>query len=221
MFPTVMGRSGGFISSNEDLFSITLPVGIQTNEMLLAVVGSDGSATTSIGAASAAGWIKSAQFSGNDGVVSLFVKIASASNALNVSIDNESGAWNTFRIANHRGSTGDIFSSGRFGSEPNYPNPSLSPALGLADYLWIVCSVGGFGGEAPTVAPTGFSELLTRSSGGSTSNVSLGTAEMLHAVATKSPGPWVSPDNDYVTSTIAIPGMAGSAVNNGAILALI
>lgn len=224
MFPVVTGRSGGIVSTNETVYSVTLPTGIITGEMLLVVIGVDGAPTLSVGSGSAAGWLLKAfaPSSAADGVLGIFVKIAGASNALNVgSTNSESSAWNSFRIDKHRGTTGDLYTAVASGSAPNYPPPALTPSLGLADYLWVACAASGWGSDWATAGPLGFTDFVNRQAGTASSSGNIATAELKDSVSSKLPGPFTSVDQDYATATIAIPGLAGSSADNGAILALL
>lgn len=224
MFPEVTGRSGGVVTTNENLFSITLPTGIVTDEMLLVVIGVDGSDQQTVGGGSSPGWLRAGfgPSAFNDGVLSVFVKIANDSNTLNVSNgSNESCAWNSFRIANHRGTTGDIFLAFSSDSTVNAQPPPLSPALGEADYLWLVGATSGWGAGAATAPPTGFGDFVMRRAGTAANHGNIATAELIDKVASKSPSAFTSPDEDWTALTIAIPGLSGPLFDNGAILSFI
>lgn len=203
MPPTVAARSGAIGTSNVTSHPIMLPAGAVDGELQLVVVGVDGSPTVST---SSSGWVKLGQ-GGTDSVVAVFAGIAgtAAATLTLTTTAKEQNAHNTFRISDWSGDLNDIavvFAAGASGSADP---PSLVPAGGEQDYLWIVGATTASGATWPTAAPAGFANFVNRRGGTTSAKGNVGTAELAFAGASLDPGAFTNSSNQWAAVTIAIP----------------
>ena len=138
--------------------SITLPSGITAGDLLVVVFYSGTS--TSTPSTSSSGWSMSAVSTSSNGCGAVFYKVATGSDALSVTTATSAVARHvSLRIT---GASGTPTITSTTGTSAAPDPPSVTPAGGSADYLYIAAageSAVGVTSTTITSAPSGYSNL--------------------------------------------------------------
>jgi hypothetical protein len=197
-FPVVeawaSGRTTTVDTSNH---AITLPAGIVAGQKLVVLFSCDGAPTCST---TSTGWVKVGQASNTTVVTgAVFEKIATGSDALTINTTSpEQSSHISARVSN----AGTLYATSANGSSTNSNPPSLTPAGGSNDYLWL-STRSGDSTVLATVAPANFSHLQSLAAAG-TSGASSNVAERPFTGTVLDPGTFTSLTEQWVSWTIAI-----------------
>jgi len=160
-FPQIeSGTAIGQETVNATSHSITMPTNVQSGELILALIGIDGTEEPVINTGvSGNNWtIEDSDNTSNTGQV--IWKIAEGSNALTLTTTNsEKCGFIVYRI-NYFLPADPVKSTHATGSTINANPPSNTGDYGAVNYLWITCAITNDATIA-TSAPTDFSNLLT------------------------------------------------------------
>jgi hypothetical protein len=202
--PVVEARASGKRDTNGNTHEITLPSGIETNDLLLVVFSCDGGPTVSV--SSGSGWNALGQRSNGTTVTgAVFWKIANNDDSLTLGTSaSEQSSHVSFRISGIK-KNGNVSGTDAGGSSTNSNPPSHTmPGTDLRGRLWIATRSGDAKVVA-TAAPSGYSELQTIAAG-ETEGASTNTAEKTTTGTenTEDPGTFTSATEQWVSFTIGI-----------------
>lgn len=166
----IEGTANTAAASASTVHSVSLPSGIQADELLLMVLSADGNAT---GAASTpSGWTEHG-YTNAGGFVSTHVFYKQASGSEGSSVSVTLGASRTLSAICYRISAWEsVEGSTRKGasSGTTLSSNTVTPTWGADDTLWIALFGTGDDDETMTGAPSDFDGLITLISGGGTNN---------------------------------------------------
>lgn len=187
----------------------TFPSGTTAGDLLVVVYSVDGSPTCST---TSTGWNKLGQASNSTNVTgAIFWKIATGSDSLTITTSaSERGTWVIYRITGHDPSAPIAGSQSANGSSTNSNPPSVSPAAGSGDYLWLVTRSGDANLVQATAAPTDF-EPLVNSDESASGGAATATSWRKFTGSTLDPGTFTSGSEQWVSWTIAIAPEATAA----------
>ena len=232
-FPQVITQDTkvGTVTSNSSSWTLTYPTNLQSGDLILAFVASDGSYAS---ATWPAGWVAAATGSGANTIY--FAKKKSDGTetgtfTLGLS-GSEQGSWRIFRIVGWEGTlgstwgqTGDIGAvagaASNTGSPSTTPDPPvLNPSTwDVENTLWAAaCSIDT--SRAITGYPSGMADYRTADVSGGSGGATLGIAMQQSAVASLDPGTFtIGTSDDWATATIAIRPAAGGTTVPGSFAA--
>lgn len=203
-FPQVPTRNTG--SANAGLIVVVLPSGSADTDLIFIQLRASTTSTTWSQTSGTTGWT---ELSDANGQATIFKQIGAgeANPSFDLSTSERSG-FIALRITGHADPGTDqapersVVSTGT----STAPNPSsISPTGGAKDYLFIACASYGDGRATWTLAPSGYSNLVTVTTGGAAAGVSLATAELESNTATENPGTFTNTRNDLWSAlTVAI-----------------
>lgn len=202
--PSVLDRVAS-VSSTSDAttFVPSLPSGRQVGNCLLALVTIDG--TPGVDIVGGEGW-KECEPAANDGNVrhNLFIKHraeGSAADSLTIQVDSAQ-QFSAIVYAIDAGDFPAIEMAMANGSSSNSNPPQAFTFRGAKECL-LLATRGGDGTVVPTVAPSGYSNLLNQAGGG-TSGVSTSVAERTATVASEDPGSFTAGSEQWGCYTIMV-----------------
>lgn len=197
-FPVVEAWASGRTTTVDTTnHAITLPAGIVAGQKLVVLFSSDGAPTCST---TSTGWVKVGQASNSTVVTgAVFEKIATGSDALTI---NTTTAEQSSHISARVSNAGTLYAASANGSSTNSNPPSLTPAGGLNDYLWL-STRSGDSTVLATVPPANFSHLQSLAAAG-TGGASSNIAERPFTGTVLDPGTFTSASEQWVSWTIAI-----------------
>jgi len=194
-FPVIEGihAAAGAFTDPE----VTLPSGVTAGDRLVVIFAFDGRSTITI--ASGTGWTiaDQSQASGSGHSAAILTKIADGDDALTIGISGEANRIIAYRISN----AGQLY----FAVSANNTSdmPTLAPAGGPDDYLWI-SAITRDGAVVATNPPENYSGLVTISSGGGGTNVAMSAASRELSTSSEKPGSFDISIGNGVNYTIAI-----------------
>lgn len=209
-FPSVVAprQASGALSSSTS-HAIAMPASATTARGVLVVTTWD---SAPVATTASSGWTKIAQSNAGSGSVgsALFYKRPGVTlSSLTVSLSfAEEGTYVVLAIDDAEPSE-NVTATSATATTANGNPPNHVPAGGARDYLWIAAHCNE-SLEVATTAPSGFAN-LTAAEGGS-SGASTATAERTLNAASLDPGAFVSPAEDYIAWTIAVPPLAATDV---------
>lgn len=195
-------------TSNLTFHTITLPP-TSVGEMLLAILYYDASSlpTASVDTVySGTGWtLVGSGMSGTlSNGISVFTKIAEASNALRVNLSSaETAGWAAWSISNATSASASFFIPPTSSADPDPPSHD---AGSVAATLWIAAAAidQTVTPRMPTSAPSGYSNLMT-APGASANGPSIAAAERISTAQAEDPGPFTQPIvEQWIAATIAV-----------------
>lgn len=210
--PTVESTSSDSQESNSTTFSHTLPLGTESGDLLIAVIGIDGIGGDDV---STVTWTASATWTelielydaGPPGEVVLAVayRDATGTDGLVVTVDESANFSGTiYRISGHNTSQAPEISTGAVGDDTAPDPDSLTPTGGSKTYLWIACGasdrVGVYSG-----APTNYTNLIEQGSGTGAGSVTVGSARRATTATSEDPGTFTTNTSEqWAAATIAV-----------------
>ena len=196
-FPTVISTTTGrTTNTNTTSHPITLPSGLLAGDLLLVFFSIDGSPNLSY----TSGWFPIEQETyGSFATGVLFYKYATSSSDT-LTITSSPSEASTHIVYQVRNSAPPMALSGRANAGQREPT-SLDTGM-ERDYLAIASTTLDTTSVA-TAAPSGFSNLVTRSAAGS-NGVSVSTAQTNLAASVISPGPFTKPTAALLSFTVAL-----------------
>lgn len=192
---TATGQHSG---TNTTTHTISMPAGIEAGDILVALFSCDGTATHT----PSAGWTQLATAVRSTNVRgSAFWKVAAGSDTLTVTTSaGEASSHIVYRISGAGISAPDVATANGFGVPDA---PSLSPAGGSAEYLWIAAAMSD-GQSTVNAAPADFGGLLTVAHSNSY-GASIGATHRIHTASTLDPAAFgAGGSQNNVTMTIAV-----------------
>ena len=145
-FPTIAASNSGNSGGNATSHTVNLPTGISSGNLLIVSFSNDGSATVTW----PSGWTQLfSTVNGTNNILSVAYRIADGSEGTTITVGtsgNESSAHTSYRITGHDSSTAPAYGTAATDSSANPNPPSLTPAWGAADTLWL--SVYGWDSNA-------------------------------------------------------------------------
>lgn len=215
-FPSVFRTTSGAQSAADvSSHSIFLPKAAK-GDILLVIFTSDGNPTVSVNTTGSGGnWNKLGQaFNGNNVTGAVFWKIAEGSDLL---VLTTSSTQRSSFIAYSIKDAISVEGNSSDGSSSNSNPPSLTPSDGTRSYLWIATRSGDGNTSVSTVAPSGFSNLLTQAGNNNNgANTSTATLELVSDIL--DPGTFTSPNDQWVSFTLAVRGSGTSTVSSNHIV---
>lgn len=216
VFPTVVSTASGAQSAADvTIHSISLPKAPK-GDLLLVVFSVDGNPTVSVNTAlSGSAWNELGQASnGNTVKGAIFWKIAEGSDVLTLSTSvAERSSHIVYRIKDGLSVSGSVTNGNGANSNP----PSHTPSDGTRSYLWIATRSGDGNNVVASVFPTNFSNLITQgvaNNGGANTNTAIRQFE----ANTLDPGSFTSPNEQWVSFTLAVRGSGTSTVSSNHIV---
>lgn len=209
-FPTFINSANTQPASGTAAVPVTMPASLVAGRLLLAAC--QGGALANLGAT---GWttITGSPFVGATYKIYVFGKIATGSDSMSVTRSAFSGLnVITHQFGTWSGSLSDIAFAGIAGADP----PSLTPAGGAKDFLWMPI-VAANPATATTGAPTNYSQLISSANAGA--GWVLSTAQRALNASSENPGTFTGGGTtNAAAATIAIAGTASSGPPPGAFL---
>lgn len=204
-FPIIETTQISIVGSDTTSHGLSMPAGIQPGDIIIVFFTCDDSGVgISINSgASSAGWnIVQGDFSISNTACWLYRIAYPSSTALTLTTDVSTQSTSiAYRVSGASKSVvphGDLAT----GNSANFDPPSVTPAKGAQDYLWLV-----YGGTDSTVvasvAPTDFTGLLTQAGG--VDGASSSSAYRAYNIGTVyNPGVFTSTIEQWVTFTVLI-----------------
>lgn len=202
-FPAIIGHNAGADVSGTS-HVISMPAGVSVGDLIVVALTSSGNPTISVG--SGTGWTSLVQTAvgGNGARGAVYYKIADGSDALTIATSTAQTTCHrsfmadagTFNASSPISATGFSFTA----TTNINPGSHTPGAGGTLNRLWIATYHGQV--NTPTVAPSGYSDLRTRTNG--TSNISVGIAEKESAATSDDPGAWTNANDNASAHVIAI-----------------
>jgi hypothetical protein len=222
-FPTIAGQTSGLQSTNSVSWTGTFPGSIAAGDLILVIVGNDGS--SAFNPATGTGWVQmlSDNAGGSAAHITCFGKIAGGTESGNISIvtsgGSEQGCWLVLRITGWYGSgigvqagataegDGTHMTAGVPGTGTGPDPPSANPAnWGTEDTLWLALAVSDHGAttytgkDADYTYVTGSPQESTGAGG-----AALAVAYLASAVAAEDPAAYTTDASEqYTAATVAI-----------------
>jgi hypothetical protein len=211
-FPTVETTNTSFESSGVTTHNISLPSGVASGDLLIAILSLDGNNADSTWPTGDDLWTELLDVASSGNRLSIAYRDADGTEGATVDVTTDNGRKSshiTFRISGHTVQAPDI-STGATGSGANPDPDSLTPAGGADDILWL--AICGVDSEFTFSAwPTDYSsnQLEVNSSSGSFgSSAAVATRNINTTV--QDPGTFTHDGSDqYVACTIAVYPGAG------------
>jgi hypothetical protein len=197
-FPIVQSRATGGQDSDSTSHVVTMPSGITAGDLLVAVIGFDGTPTVSDGSGL---WTVLAQSaaSGAQGAAILY-KFATGGDSLTATTSaSEQSSHVVLRISGALSVTSSSAATNAGATNPN-PN-SHTPAGGAADFLWVAIATTD-GTVVPSAAMANYTNLTTRAGGAS--GCGAATAERSLNAATENPAAFAATTTAWTAYTIAV-----------------
>lgn len=194
--PTIVQTSqSGTSTVNTTSHAITLPGGITNGNLLLCIFSCDGI----VNATASSGWIKVARGTQGGTVTGvLFYKYATGSDSLTVTTDiSEQSTHQVYELNNAAPPIVEITNGNSADADP--PNNDTGTSR---EYLWIATHSSDAQTIA-TVAPSGYSGLLTETAAGA-QGASTSTAYKTATASSENPGVFTSAADQWVAATIAL-----------------
>jgi lysophospholipase L1-like esterase len=217
-FPVVAGTSTSLSGNPVTSHSVSLPAGIQLNDLLL-IFWADAGVSSDITVPS--GWIELYNDVSNNHRRAAYYKIANGNEGTSVTFTTsaqERSAHNSYRIAasTYTGTPefGDLITNTN-GSNAN--PPPLAPTWGAIPTLWITpLHMDGLGNNTLTgpLNYDNFLNIFTRngSPGVGSDDATMASARRFLEAASEDPGQFTHGNRNYLTTTIAIQGAVGVPV---------
>ena len=203
-FPAVVTTNTTADSAATTSHTVNLPATIQNGDLLVLFLAT---VTTSPGTTTATGWtFLAVAANGTSAFLQVGYKHAVGTEGATVTVATTGsmrGAWISYRISANDYGAAPPQGTAATGSSTNPPPPALTPAWGAWDTLWIVCTARASATVA-TVAPAGFSGLLTIAAGTNSNQ----TAWLASRTATETPGSFTAVTAAWVTQTVAVKPVA-------------
>lgn len=197
--PVVVGAISGSQNSDASSHAISIPAG-EEDDLLVVVFSVDGNPTVTVG--SGTGWTQLGQQSNSTTVTgAIYYKMADGTDALTLSTSaNEQSTHITYRIRGATGISGEAANA--IGSNSNPPSHTASDA----SFLWIATRSGD-DTDVASSPPSGYSGMITRAaSGGNGASTNTAINILGTAATTVDPGTFASPNEQWVSWTLAIQG---------------
>lgn len=220
-FPTIEGTNTSVESSDTTSHTVSLPSGINADELLLVVIGIEGDSGT---ITDPSGWTRLLKDVGNNwGTLYVIYKVASGSEGSTISFttsNNRNSAHVAMRISGHDSSTNapeiNNDDTGSFTQDKNPDPPNLSPSGGAKDYLYL-CGYGqgDRSGTSEVSVPTNYTSVANAfASGGEFDQAGVSVAERNLNASSENPGTFTMQDearwNAY--TMVVYPGTEGTSV---------
>ena len=206
-FPVVDGVLSGFGDSNATNRAITMPPAASAGGLDLVLINVDSTATMST---ASSGWTEIADFStGSAGCrIGVYAGIHGTAAALSIATANLHASWAAFAISNWNGVIADIKIATGGSVAANFDPPSLTPATGLQNYLWLTAASGDGGTPMPTAGPSGFTGFgnVRCNSAASGTHTNLGWATLAERNTVKNPGTFAASTANYLALTLSVVG---------------
>lgn len=153
-FPVVAGTNNSLTASASTTHTVSLPASISAGDLLLIFLSTIENTYTT-----PSGWTQLFQVSGSSqNVFACFYKVASGGEGASVAVTcgaAREGAHQSYRITGYTGSPESQTSSNGTDANPN--PPSLTPAAGSGNYLWIAaCGAYKSGSLTVSSSPSGY-----------------------------------------------------------------
>ena len=228
-YPVVAGVANSNSNGNTSSYTVSLPSGVQVNDLLIAIMGFRDRTFTTTTISFPSGWTQLVTRTAGSGQGIVFYKVATATEAGAASITvaggtiNARAAYTVYRIQNGtflgNPEVAFINATAMVASAANPNPPSLTPSWGSKKNLWIAGAAGYRAASDPnttTFIPSGFSN-GTYSFDASATDVSSGsvsTATQNLEGATLDPGAFTLTATVHRAFTIAIQGVNLPVINS-------
>lgn len=213
-FPIVESRhadkNGDWTPTDLTSHPITFPSGVQAGETLAVVFTVDATPTISIDTGVSGGdWNRAGQVNGTASSTpgsDVFWKTAEGGGADALSLNTSSAQQSSYVSFRISGSNGTLSVLGVGGNGANSDPPSLTPAGGAKDYLWIAARGGDCSSELQATAPPTNYGNFTYTDPDQTANggTATATAERNLNASSENPGAFTVATEQFVAWTIAV-----------------
>jgi hypothetical protein len=203
-FPVVQATNTSVTTPAATSHVISLPAGIVSGNLLLAIFGIGGNTVGSW----PAGWTElwGTELPASVGRLECRYRIADGSEGATITVTTSgalTSSHTTYRIDTFSGNA-PVAGTTATATSTNANPPSLTPSWGAKDTLWI--AVAGVSGSAPSAAPANYTNLLTAAT-----PTTLGSARRELNAATEDPGVFTSANDQWAANTIAVEPAAAAA----------
>ena len=194
-FPAIVTVGTGETAVDTTSHVVTMPTGINVGDLLVVAFSVDGNPTCT----ASAGWTKLGQDTyTTDPTGAIFWKIATGSDTLTVTTNNQQATWVSFRIVGGSTITGTSFKGNTANSDP-----AAHTAPGTGDNLWIA-TWSGDGIVIPSAPPSGFTPTPSKTGTG-LNTASTYCAYKVEASVTVNPGVFTNTSRGWVCWTLVVP----------------
>lgn len=198
-FPAVAGTNTSSPGSSTTTHSVSLPASIAAGDLLVVYFGGWGGGTLTW----PAGWTPLFDTSnGTAARLAAAYRFADGSEGGSISVTSSTSirsAHISYRITGAHSSTAPVVGTATTGTSAAGDPPSLSPAGGAKDYLWLA-GVGFGSTTAASAAPANYTNLLTRND----TNAGVGSARRELNASSENPGGFTNPFSSWVANVVAI-----------------
>ena len=206
-FPVVAATANSTETADVTTHTVNLPASIGAGDLLVAFACVDASPTIT----EPSGWSvlhSTANGSANTGAI--WYKVASGSEGATMTFATSAGqqsAHITWRVTGH-GHSASAPNSGTAatGTDANPNPPSLTPAAGAQDYLWVVTECNDNGQETVTAYPADYTSNQLNINNGNVAGAAQAVASRNLNTTTQDPGTFTitTATEQWVTQTLAI-----------------